>query len=329
MKLLHKYLSHVLAFGLAVFTLSPMTAVKASMTCNDLSTNFCLIDKSRTNRVFCQSPKKHTYEGSMNCDGKFQGQGTYSWPSGQVYKGEFRNGKFHGQGTLTLKNGTKHVGGWRFGEEHGFGKRTFSDGDSYQGNYMNGERHGSGTYYYSGNYKGDYSELEYLNGKKVGTETYYFSDGRITRYQIINGERGQRTEIKSSADIRREKAEKRKREEKLAQQRQKEREAAEKQRKLREAKVKQEKLEVDNCLLKLYVDDGSWTENSARQLCRIAIKESHNTIMANCILDKGYKKPTSVFDSVQNVCEQISVNPGWLDQLKYSTPLSEYLKKLK
>jgi len=94
-------------------------------------------------------------------------------------------------------------------------------------------------------------------------------------------------------------------------------------------KAKEEKLQVDNCLLKLYADDGSWSKNSAKRLCRIAIKQSHNVIMANCILDKGNKKPTSIFDTVQNVCEQISINPGWLDQLKYSTPLNECLTKLK
>lgn len=326
MKPLNKFLTHAIILGLILFTLTPMTAAVASMTCNAMSTNFCSIDRSRTYQVFCQNPKGHTYEGSINCEGKWQGQGTYTHPTGQVYKGEYRNGKRHGHGTIIYKSGNKYVGGWRFSKEDGYGHQIFTNGDSYKGQFKNGEKHGPGTYYFS---SGDYTEQQYSNGTKIGTETYYFSDGRITRFQIENGERGQRTVIKSSADIRREKEEKRQREEKLAQQRQKEREAAEKQRKLREAKAKEEKLEVDSCLLNLYVDDGSWSENSARQLCRIAIKQSHNAIMANCILDKGYKKPTSVFDSVQNVCEQISINPGWLDQLKYSTPLSEYLTKLK
>lgn len=326
MNLLHKLPNYGLALGIIVFTLTPLTAAVASMTCSDMSTNFCSIDRSRTYQVFCQDTNGEVYEGSINCNNRWHGEGKYSWPSGQVYEGEFRQGKKHGKGTLLLKNGHKYIGNWRLGKQEGFGQWIFKNGDSYKGQFKNGKRHGTGIYYFS---SGDYSDVEYLNGTQIGTETYYGSDGRIIRYEMENGKRGQSTVIKSSADVRREKEEKRRREEKLAQQRQKEREAAEKQRKLREAKEKEEKLEVDNCLLKLYVDDGSWSENSARQLCHIAIKQSHNAIMANCILDKGYKKPTSVYDSVQNVCEQISINPGWLDQLKYSTPLSEYLTKLK
>jgi len=304
MKFLHACIFQQMCFIL--ITVLTVNYAHASWQCSDLTQNFCLVDRSSKYKQFCQSSNKHTYEGHVNCDGQWEGKGTYRWPSGQVYEGDWRQGNRHGKGTQIYKSGGKYVGGWVLDKRHGYGK-----------------------YYYSGEFRGDYSERQYSNGTLIGTETYYFSSGEIHRIQIENGERGRETVIKSSADVRRQKEEKRQREEKLAQQRQKEREAAKKQQKLREAKAREEKLEVDNCLLKLYVDDGSWSENSARQLCRIAIKQSHNAIMANCILDKGYKKPTSVFDSVQNVCEQISINPGWLDQLKYSTPLSDYLTKLK
>lgn len=40
--------------------------------------------------------------------------------------------------------------------------------------------------------------------------------------------------------------------------------------------------------------------------------------MSNCILDKGFLKPESMFDSVENVCEGISLNPGFIDKFKYS-----------
>lgn len=310
-------------------TILTVNCAHASWQCTDLTQNFCLVDKSSKYKQFCKTSNNHTYEGYKNCNGQRDGKGTYRWPSGQVYEGNWRQGDEHGKGTKIYDSGAKYVGGWSLGKRHGQGTLIFADGGKYVGGWRLGKRHGYAKFYYSGDFKGDYSEVEYSNGTKIGTETYYFSSGEIHRYQIENGNRGRETVIKSSADIRKEKAEKRQREEKLAQQRQKEREAAEKQRKLREAKAKQEKLEVDNCLLKLYADDGSWPENSAKQLCRIAIKQSHNAIMANCILDKGYKKPTSVFDSVQNVCEQISINPGWLDKLKYSTPFGEYLTKLK
>ena len=287
-------------------TILTVNYAHASWKCSDLTQNLCLVDKSSKYKQFCKTSENHTYEGYLNCDGQFEGKGTYSWPSGKVYEGNFRQGEMHGQGTEIFANGGKYVGSWRLGK-----------------------RHGAGKYYWSGKKKGDYSEVEYLNGTQVGSEIYYASNGQIGRFEIENGKRMLAEVIKGAKDVKREKAEKRQREEKLAKQRQKEREAAEKQQKLKEAKAKQEKLEVDSCLLKLYVDDGSWSEKSARHLCRIAINQSHSAFMSNCILDKGYKKPTSVFDSVQNVCEQISINPGWLDQLKYSSPLSEYLTKLK
>jgi hypothetical protein len=36
-------------------------------------------------------------------------QGTYTFPSGEKYTGEFKNGKKHGQGTVTFFNGNKYV----------------------------------------------------------------------------------------------------------------------------------------------------------------------------------------------------------------------------
>jgi hypothetical protein len=37
------------------------------------------------------------YEGECK-DGKFHGEGTYTWAVGNTYKGEWRNDKGHGQG---------------------------------------------------------------------------------------------------------------------------------------------------------------------------------------------------------------------------------------
>jgi len=51
-----------------------------------------------------------------NCE---NGHGTYTWPDGLKYVGDFRDGKSHGQGTHTLPDETKYVGNFRDGKYHG------------------------------------------------------------------------------------------------------------------------------------------------------------------------------------------------------------------
>ena len=74
------------------------------------------------------------------------GQGTYTYPNGNKYVGEFKDGERHGQGTLSGTDGTKHVGGWKDGEPHGPGTYTWANGDKYVGGWKDGEPHGPGTF---------------------------------------------------------------------------------------------------------------------------------------------------------------------------------------
>jgi len=92
---------------------------------------------------------------------------------------------------------------------------------------------------------------------------------------------------------------------------------------------KETQYKVDSCILKIFESEEEWSENNARQLCRMAVIDSTSSIMANCILDRGYKKPSSIYASVFNVCERVALKPSWKDKIKYTTPLSEYLNKLK
>ena len=45
------------------------------------------------------------------------GQGTYIYPNGEKYEGDWKNGKYHGQGTYTSKDGEKFVGEWKDDKE--------------------------------------------------------------------------------------------------------------------------------------------------------------------------------------------------------------------
>ena len=67
------------------------------------------------------------------------GKGTFTFPDGRKYVGEFREGKKHGQGTFTFPNGRQYIGEYRKGKKHGQGTFTFPDGKKYVGKFKDGE----------------------------------------------------------------------------------------------------------------------------------------------------------------------------------------------
>ena len=67
------------------------------------------------------------------------GQGTFTWESGDKYVGEWKDGKGQGQGTYTYPNGNKYVGGWKNGLPHGYATMTNFDGRTIQGIFKDGE----------------------------------------------------------------------------------------------------------------------------------------------------------------------------------------------
>ena len=50
------------------------------------------------------------------------GQGTYIYPNGEKYLGDWKNGKYHGHGTFTYHNGIMYVGEFKDGKRNGKGK---------------------------------------------------------------------------------------------------------------------------------------------------------------------------------------------------------------
>ena len=79
------------------------------------------------------------------------GFGTYVWPDGDRYVGEWKKGKEHGQGTLfynwrsELVYGDKYEGEWKKGKQHGQGTYTWYNGNNYVGEWKNNKMHGKGT----------------------------------------------------------------------------------------------------------------------------------------------------------------------------------------
>lgn len=142
--------------------------------------------------TFLQTSFAQCIEG--NC---YDGRGTYVYPSGAKYKGQFRKGKIHGEGTLYFSNGNKYVGKWvdhyrqgkgrlvftngdsyngqfHHSKFHGLGEMVFSNGDRYRGNWTDDYMHGEGSYNY---HNGDRYEGQFRKGKLHGQGTMFYQDG--------------------------------------------------------------------------------------------------------------------------------------------------------
>jgi hypothetical protein len=57
------------------------------------------------------------------------GTGTFSWPDGRVYKGEYVEDKKHGHGVFTWSDGKTYDGSWAHGKQSGIGLFTIKGPD--------------------------------------------------------------------------------------------------------------------------------------------------------------------------------------------------------
>ena len=60
------------------------------------------------------------------------------------YEGEYKNGKYHGQGIYSYLDGSMYEGKWKDGEKHGHGTLTWSDGGKYVGEFNDDKPNGKG-----------------------------------------------------------------------------------------------------------------------------------------------------------------------------------------
>mmetsp|Transcript_5565 Transcript_5565/g.9727 ORF Transcript_5565/g.9727 Transcript_5565/m.9727 type:complete len:93 (+) Transcript_5565:2-280(+) len=68
-----------------------------------------------------------TYVGRFDCRGYRSGRGTYTFPNGTVFLGEFKEDEMH-SGVLTYPNGSRFVGQWKNRLRDGLGKEFRPDG---------------------------------------------------------------------------------------------------------------------------------------------------------------------------------------------------------
>lgn len=125
-------------------------------------------------------PNGETYTGEWK-NGLRSGKGVYLYSDGSRYKGEYLLNLRHGKGTYTYKNGDKYRGSYHKGKRQGTGKFTFKSGKIYKGQYKSDKRHGKGVIYYV---NGDRLEIGYYKGKRHGKGKYFFVDGVVQEVEF-------------------------------------------------------------------------------------------------------------------------------------------------
>jgi hypothetical protein len=145
--------------------------------------------------VFCGSSSNSNNKGCLkgNCQ---NGYGEFSYGSGAIYKGQFKNGNFSGKGTLTIPSGINinhkgmnypegtYSGTWVEGKMNGTGKVTETDGTiKYYGNLKDSKYDGKGKYGYG---DGSYLWGEW-NMDNTTDQTYY----KNTKGCFFKGKGGQ------------------------------------------------------------------------------------------------------------------------------------------
>lgn len=163
---------------------------------------------------------EHKYEGEFK-NGKFDGQGTFFFISGEKYIGEWKNGLQEGYGIFTSSDGkfsfngewekgkrvmgiTKYSDGrivseilvndkkinWRFKRDVSDGETTYiypNSEDKYVGDFKNGFEHGKGTFITSDNNEKYIGEFKYGFRHGKGSFALYKSDNHLP-YLFYDGE---------------------------------------------------------------------------------------------------------------------------------------------
>ena len=128
-------------------------------------------------------PSGNVYVGEYQ-HGKKHGQGTCNYASGMVYVGEFQHGVRHGQGTFNYASGEVYIGEYQRDKRHGRGKLTNAEGAVYIGEYQHGKKHGQGKFT---NAEGDFELGFYVAGEPSG-EAVWFSKDRQKAVLMKDGE---------------------------------------------------------------------------------------------------------------------------------------------
>ena len=126
----------------------------------------------------------HKYVGEFK-NGKRDGQGFLTMPGSRTLEGQFRHNAPI-KGTYTYPDGKVYTGQWEFYERNGRGTLKYPDGRFYEGEFKSGLRTGKGVMIWPDGrrYVGDF-----LRGNRTGKGIMIYPDGRVYRGDFLDGER--------------------------------------------------------------------------------------------------------------------------------------------
>ena len=132
----------------------------------------------------CTYPSGNVYVGEFQ-HSKRHGHGTFTWADGRVYVGEFQHSDQHGHGTYNYADGAVYVGEWQHGKFHGRGTFNHADGAVYVGEFQHSQAHGRGKYtlpdgtFELGFYVDDDYSGESVRFSKDRQKAWLLKDGKI------------------------------------------------------------------------------------------------------------------------------------------------------
>lgn len=92
-----------------------------------------MVNKDRT--AFLEDPQIDRNCNSQEC---IQGNGTYTYKDGSMYKGQFFNGRPKGIGQVNYNNGDEYIGGFEHDVPHGKGELNYAQGGRISGEFFRG-----------------------------------------------------------------------------------------------------------------------------------------------------------------------------------------------
>ncbi|OGV64870.1 MAG: hypothetical protein A2498_14205 [Lentisphaerae bacterium RIFOXYC12_FULL_60_16] len=133
-------------------------------------------------------PSGDRYRGTFK-NGLFHGWGVYTHANGDRYEGAFENDMKCGVGTMVYATGDRYSGDFKADMREGRGTLTMANGDRYLGEFRHDMPNGKGVLLYrNGNrYAGDF-----VNGLRHGNGVFRFVNGDVYQGEFRRDERNGR-----------------------------------------------------------------------------------------------------------------------------------------